>query len=75
MADTSRVNREIYARFCGGLVVKFLRSTRRKGGDNIKVLPIVIISFVLPDRFFGRPGSFVFSWIIFAIVGGYEGKM
>ena len=29
MAGTSRVNREIYARFCGGLVVKFLRPTRR----------------------------------------------
>src|SRR5665648_476286 len=31
MAGTSRVNREIYARFCGGLVVKFLRPTRREG--------------------------------------------
>src|SRR5665648_51395 len=30
MAGTSRVNREIYARFCGGLVVKFLRPTRRE---------------------------------------------
>ena len=29
MAGTSRVNREVYARFCGRLVVKFLRPTRR----------------------------------------------
>jgi putative transposase len=29
MAGTSRVNREIYARFCGRLEVKFLRPTRR----------------------------------------------
>jgi hypothetical protein len=32
MAGTSRVNREIYARFCGRLVVKFLRPTRHEGG-------------------------------------------
>jgi hypothetical protein len=29
MAGTSRVNREIYARFCGRLVVKFHRPTRQ----------------------------------------------
>jgi transposase-like protein len=29
MAGTSRVNREVYARFCGRLEVKFLRPTRR----------------------------------------------
>ena len=28
-AGRSRVNREIHARICGGLEVKFLRSTRR----------------------------------------------
>jgi hypothetical protein len=28
MAGTSRVNREVYARFCGRLVVKFHRPTR-----------------------------------------------
>src|SRR3954454_4198748 len=31
MAGTSRVNREVYARFCGRLEVKFLRPTRRLG--------------------------------------------
>src|SRR3954454_14184529 len=31
MAGTSRVNREVYARFCGRLEVKFLRPTRRSG--------------------------------------------
>src|SRR3954453_13499916 len=35
MAGTSRVNREVYARFCGRLEVKFLRPTRRlQGGDE-----------------------------------------
>jgi len=29
MAGTSRVNREVYARFCGRLEVKFLRPTRQ----------------------------------------------
>ncbi len=29
MAGTSRVNREVYARFCGRLEVKSLRPTRR----------------------------------------------
>ena len=29
MAGTSRINREIYVRFCGRLVVKFHRPTRR----------------------------------------------
>lgn len=31
MAETSRVNREVYARFCGRLEVKFLRPTRPGG--------------------------------------------
>ena len=31
MAGTSRVNREIYARICGRLEVRFLRPTRRCG--------------------------------------------
>ena len=30
MAGTSRVNREVYARFCGRLEVKSLRPTRRR---------------------------------------------
>jgi len=29
-AGTSRMNREIHVRICGGLEVKFLRSTRRR---------------------------------------------
>ena len=29
MAGTSRINREVYVRFCGRLVVKFLRPTRQ----------------------------------------------
>ena len=29
MAGTSRMNREVHVRNCGGLEVKFLRSTRR----------------------------------------------
>jgi hypothetical protein len=28
MADTSRMSREVHVRICGGLEVKFLRSTR-----------------------------------------------
>jgi len=28
MADRSRMNREVHVRFCGGLEVRFLRSTR-----------------------------------------------
>ena len=30
MADRSRMNREVHVRICGGLEVKFLRSTRLK---------------------------------------------
>ena len=33
MAGTSRVNREVYARFCGRLVVKFHRPTRQPSDD------------------------------------------
>ena len=33
MAGTSRVNREVYARFCGRLVVKFHRPTRQLADD------------------------------------------
>jgi hypothetical protein len=32
MADTSRMSREVHVRICGGLVVRFLQSTRRYGG-------------------------------------------
>jgi len=36
MADTSRMNREVHVRNCGGLEVRFLRSTRRhKGSANL----------------------------------------
>jgi hypothetical protein len=34
MADRSRMNREVHVRFCGGLEVKFLRSTRLQSMDN-----------------------------------------
>ena len=34
MAGTSRMNREAHVRFCGGLEVKFLRSTRLSGFDS-----------------------------------------
>jgi hypothetical protein len=30
MADTSRMSREAHVRICGGLEVRFLRSTRRR---------------------------------------------
>ncbi len=33
MAGTSRINREVYVRFCGRLEVEFLRPTRRSGGE------------------------------------------
>jgi hypothetical protein len=38
IADRSRMNREVHVRFCGGLEVKFLRSTRRapRAHFNIK---------------------------------------
>ena len=31
MADRSRMNRKVHVRFCGGLEVRFLRSTRLYG--------------------------------------------
>jgi hypothetical protein len=37
MADRSRMNREVHVRCCGGLEVKFLRSTRLKSLDNAKL--------------------------------------
>jgi hypothetical protein len=36
MADRSRMNREVHVRFCGGLEVKFLRSTRLGNSMTIK---------------------------------------
>lgn len=48
MAGTSRVNREVYARFCGRLEVKFLRPTRRaylyRAIDRSGVLVDVMLS-------------------------------
>ena len=38
MAGTSRVNREVYARFCGRLAVKSLRPTRQSPGSAQKFL-------------------------------------
>ena len=38
MAGTSRVNREVYARFCGRLEVKSLRPTRQSPGSAQKFL-------------------------------------
>jgi len=37
MAGTSRMNREIHVRNCGGLEVKFLRSTRQMSSDEFKL--------------------------------------
>jgi DNA invertase Pin-like site-specific DNA recombinase len=37
MAGTSRINREVYVRFCGRLVVKFHRPTRH---TNIEVVDV-----------------------------------
>ena len=34
MADRSRMNREVHVRICGGLEVKFLRSTRLQSGTH-----------------------------------------
>ena len=38
MAGTSRVNREVYARFCGRLEVKSLRPTRQSPGSAQRFL-------------------------------------
>ena len=38
MADRSRMNREVHVRFCGGLEVKFLRSTRLTLGNQFTLL-------------------------------------
>src|SRR3954454_20093643 len=40
MAGTSRVNREVYARFCGRLEVKFLRPTRRSVCAATATMPV-----------------------------------
>ncbi len=37
MADRSRMNREVHVRFCGGLEVRFLRSTRLQSFE-VKIL-------------------------------------
>jgi len=34
MADRSRMNREVHVRFCGGLEVRFLRSTRLQRSNS-----------------------------------------
>jgi len=42
MADRSRMNREVHVRICGGLEVKFLRSTRLTNNyqaPNFSVIP------------------------------------
>jgi hypothetical protein len=40
MAGTSRVNREVYARFCGRLEVKSLRPTRQSPGSAQRFLSV-----------------------------------
>src|SRR4051794_14513942 len=46
MAGTSRVNREVYARFCGRLEVKFLRPTRRNWNPTAKAYGLFV---AVPD--------------------------
>ena len=49
MADRSRMNREVHVRFCGGLEVKFLRSTRLYG-RNFK--PKIFTDITMPAKLF-----------------------
>ena len=46
MADRSRMNREVHVRCCGGLEVKFLRSTRLQSPDNKKTGPLADPAFL-----------------------------
>ena len=46
MAGTSRVNREVYARFCGRLEVKFLRPTRRLGTPRSAIDTVATVGIV-----------------------------
>ena len=39
MAGTSRMNREVHVRNCGGLVVKFHRSTRPPSEEMVHISP------------------------------------
>src|SRR3954471_18866246 len=70
MAGTSRVNREVYARFCGRLEVKFLRPTRRssqqtdqcslhraEGMGEIDLLGMAIAAVVLVYLLLGGAGQ------------------
>jgi IS66 Orf2 like protein len=52
--NKSRVNREIYARFCEGLRVKLPGSTRHRDGFAIWAKRLEEGSYVIPT---GEPGS------------------
>jgi S1-C subfamily serine protease len=58
MAGTSRVNREVYARFCGRLEVQFLRPTRQEGDvivawDENPVPSIDALHRLLTEQYLG----------------------
>src|SRR4051794_6323757 len=50
MVGTSRVNREVYARFCGRLEVKSLRPTRRPASDAFGLNTRATRATDQPDR-------------------------
>ena len=51
MAGTSRVNREVYARFCGRLEVKFLRPTRQPKPQHVdRVDRLTLLLAATPAR-------------------------
>ena len=70
MTGTSRINREVYVRFCGRLVVKFLRPTRRSrdlGQHAARLLnDIRLQANVRPTREGGH-GAFMHFGGIFAM--------
>src|SRR4051794_21491373 len=62
-AMASRVNREVYARFCGRLEVKFLRPTRRLRTPRVEVFcHVTIIRNARPANNFRYVTKYVYSW-------------
>ena len=58
------MNREIHVRICGGLEVKFLRSTRLKDGENPNFIGILLI-YLDPPLFSFAPKHRLFYGLYF----------
>ena len=71
MAGRSRMNREVHVRFCGGLEVKFLRSTRlQTSRAGLGVHLLLFQSRLLESFNISISIGLVFIWELFGKIFG-----